>query len=64
VANLATRYSEGVGPFVKDKMWGYVDLSENVVIFPKFEHAGDFESGIAPVRLNGKCFFIRLCARI
>jgi WG containing repeat len=57
-ANLAIRYSEGVGVIVKDGKWGYVDLSGNLVIIPTFQYAGDFEFGLARVKLNGKYFFI------
>jgi hypothetical protein len=56
--NIAVRYAEGVGPIAQGNLWGYANLSGNVIIPPKFEYAGDFESGLAVVRLKGKYFFI------
>lgn len=55
---LSSRYSDGIGAVVKDGKWGYADVSGNVVIPVQFEYAGDFESGMARVRLGGKYYFI------
>jgi hypothetical protein len=57
-ARFSNHYSEGVGAFLKNDKWGYVDLSGNIVIPPKFRYAGAFDNGMARVALNGKCFFI------
>ena len=56
--NLANVYSEGLGSFTRGGKQGYADLSGEIVIPPTFEYAGDFTSGVARVRLNGKEFFI------
>jgi hypothetical protein len=58
ITNLATRYSDGVGPFARGDLWGYVDQFGQVVIQPRFKYAGDFSSGMARVALDGKYFFI------
>jgi len=36
-------------PFAKDGKYGYRDRQRNVVIAPRFDFAGDFAEGLAPV---------------
>jgi hypothetical protein len=57
-SQFADRYLEGVGVLSRDGKWGYSDLSGRVVIPPIFEYAGDFNGGMARVRLNDRFFFI------
>lgn len=38
--------------------YGYINENGDFVIEPKFDHAGEFEDGIARVYLNGKYFYI------
>jgi hypothetical protein len=51
-------YAEGLAPANKDGQWGYVDRARNVVIPFKFKYAGQFDDGMARVRMNDKFFFI------
>jgi hypothetical protein len=39
-------------PVVKDGKWGYVDRTGKVVVAPRFDAAGRFSEGLAPVRLG------------
>ncbi len=56
--NLARIYSEGLVSFTRGGKQGYADLSGQIVIPPRFDYAGDFDSGMARVGLNGTAFFI------
>lgn len=52
-------FSEGVVPFRKQSSkWGYMDESGKIVITPKFDWAGSFSGGVAPVLLEGECAHI------
>jgi hypothetical protein len=51
------RFSEGMLVFVEENdkgelLWGYVDRSGKVAIAPKFQFAGLFRSGLAPVTIR------------
>jgi hypothetical protein len=49
------------GPFypVKEKgLWGYIDQTGTVVIKPRFEQAGDFSEGLAPVKIGEKWGYV------
>jgi hypothetical protein len=49
-------FSEGLAPFRRQSSkWGYIDLSGKVAVRPRFDWAGDFYNGIAPVLLDSKC---------
>jgi hypothetical protein len=37
-------------PVVKDGKWGYIDRTGRVVVSPRFDEAGRFSEGLAPVR--------------
>jgi hypothetical protein len=39
---------------VKDGKWGYVDRTGKVIVSPRFEAAGRFSEGLAPVRANAR----------
>ena len=39
-------------PFQKDKLWGFKDSLNNVVIEPKFYKIDEFENGVCAVRIN------------
>ena len=39
-------------------IWGYIDPSGKYVINPQFDEAGDFEDGLAPVRIGAKWGYI------
>lgn len=47
----------------KDKQ-GYVDKSGRIVIAPKFDDAGFFSEGLAPVWVGKKCGFIDMRGRV
>lgn len=51
-------FSEGLGPFCKDGLWGYMNVDGEVVIEPRFEFAGNFHEGRADVKLGGRWGFI------
>ena len=40
------------------KKWGYVDVNGTVVIEPKYEDAASFNLDFAPVKLDGKWYFM------
>src|SRR5271157_1369281 len=51
-------YSEGLSPAMSDGKWGYIDHATTVVIPFQFLYAGNFDQGMARVRLGNKSFFI------
>jgi WG containing repeat len=52
-------FSEGLAPFRRNLgKWGYINLSGRVAIKPRYDWAGDFSGGLAPVLAHGTCSFI------
>jgi len=51
-------YSEGLAPAMSDGKWGYIDHMTTVVIPFQFLYAGNFDQGMARVRLGNNFFFI------
>ncbi|MFY7786836.1 MAG: WG repeat-containing protein, partial [Thermoflexibacteraceae bacterium] len=47
-------YAEGVARIEKNKLFGYVDSVENIIIPIQYEEAANFKNGVAVVRKNGK----------
>ena len=47
-------YSEGMAAYCVAGKWGYLDKNGNISIISKYEEAGDFEDGLAVVKLDGK----------
>jgi hypothetical protein len=48
----ASYFSEGLAPVKSSGKWGYVDKHGSFVIQPKFDFAGCFSEGLAPVRMT------------
>lgn len=42
----------------KNKKWGYVDHSDNIIIPCNFDYAGEFNEGLAPIAVEGKYGYI------
>ena len=42
----------------KDGLWGFADISGNIVIEPQYEDAKSFALGFAPVKIDGKWGYI------
>jgi hypothetical protein len=42
----------------QSRRWGYIDRTGEFVIPERFEYAGEFSEGLAPVLIGGKCGFI------
>ena len=52
-AALAAPPSTGpLFPIVKDGKWGYIDRTGKIAVSPRFDEAGRFSEGLAPVRLG------------
>jgi hypothetical protein len=52
-------FSEGLAPFRKQSSnWGYIDKKGKIAIRPRFDWAGSFSGGVAPVLLDSKCAHI------
>jgi hypothetical protein len=52
-------FSEGLVSFrQQSKGWGYIDPRGRVTVPPRFQWAGSFANGIAPVLLDDKCAHI------
>lgn len=46
-------YHEGLRRYESEKKWGFADGSGAVVIAPQYDAVGDFDGGVASVRLDG-----------
>lgn len=58
-------FSEGLAPFRQQfSKWGYIDVSAKVAIKPRFDWAGGFSNGIAPVLLDSKCAHVDRTGKI
>jgi hypothetical protein len=58
-------FSEGLVPFRKQSSkWGYMDRMGKIVIRPRFDWAGNFSGGIAPILLDSKCAHIDKTGRV
>jgi hypothetical protein len=58
-------FSNGLVPFrQQSSKWGYMDQMGGTVIRPRFDWAGSFSEGIAPVLLDGKCARIDKTGRV
>ena len=44
--------------------WGYVDSTGAWIVEPRFEEAGNFSEGLAPVRMNGKWGYIDTSGKV
>lgn len=52
-------FSEGLAPFEKNNLYGYIDKNLKIAIEPKFKYAGKFSDGLARVTgLDGKDYYI------
>jgi len=52
-------FSEGAVPFRKNGgKWGYMNAKGEVFIKPRFDWAGSFSKGLAPVLMSGMCAHI------
>jgi hypothetical protein len=51
-------FSEGRARVSENKKWGFIDISGNYVIEPKFEAARDFSDGLAAVQINSKWGYV------
>lgn len=52
-------FSDGLASFrEQSKGWGYIDSTGKVVVRPRFQWAGTFANGTAPVLLDDKCAYI------
>lgn len=47
-------FSEGLLPISTKGKWGFVDWAGKLVIAPRFEDAGDFSEGLAPVKISSE----------
>jgi len=56
-ATFADEYSDLIGVKLNGK-WGYIDATGATKIPFKYDEAGYFHEGLAPVIVNGKCGFI------
>ena len=51
--------SEGLIAVRQDGLWGYIDGSGRGIIRPRFQGAGDFSGGLAPVTMEtGRCGYV------
>src|SRR4030095_6693500 len=58
-------FSAGVAAvYLEDKGWGFIDMSGNEVIEPRFEGVGCFSEGLAGIQINGMWGFIDKVARL
>jgi hypothetical protein len=58
-------FLEGLAPFrQQSRKWGYIDLSGKIVVRPRFDWAGGFSNGIAPVLLDSKCAHVDKTGKI
>ncbi|HEY6328839.1 MAG TPA: WG repeat-containing protein [Blastocatellia bacterium] len=58
---VSNNFSEGLARVPsngENARFGYMDVSGKIVIKPRFEDAGRFSEGLAPVQINGKLAFI------
>lgn len=51
-------FTEGLLPFSKGGMYGYIDKNANIVIDARWEDAKSFSEGFAAVKFNGKYGYI------
>lgn len=56
-------FSEGLIPIKIENKYGYADEQGEILIFPRFENAGDFSDGLAPVVINKKWGYINHAGR-
>jgi hypothetical protein len=58
-------FSEGLAPFrQQSSKWGYINPSGKIVVRPRFDWAGGFSKGIAPVLLDSKCAHVDKTGKI
>ncbi len=57
-SSVTPYYTEGMAPFEKDGLWGFVDINGKVVADPRFDSVGDFNNGSCPVTFGGEEYFI------
>lgn len=55
---IANKHFDSDGESYHSFKWGFIDINGNEVINCRFEDAGSFKDGFAPVKLNGKWGFI------
>ena len=64
IANeTANKFSE-FSVVIKDKKYGFIDKTGNIVIEPQYDLANDFYEGLACVRIGQKCGFIYTSGKI
>lgn len=58
-------FSDGLVPFRRlSKGWGYLNTKGKIAVQPRFQWAGTFANGMAPVVLNDKCGHIDRSGRL
>ena len=60
----ARSFSDDMLPAKAGEKWGYIDRGGKWAIEPRYDYAGDFWSGAAPVCIDGKWSFINKNAQI
>ena len=60
LSTMAAEAQTQLFPAFREEKWGYVDSGRRFVIEPKFELAGPFVQGLAPVKSEGKYGYIDL----
>jgi len=51
-------FSDGMGLYIKDGLFGFIGTKGNVVIAPTFEYAIGFKEGVCPVMRDNNWFYI------
>ena len=58
-------FSDGLVPFREQShAWGYMDRSGRIALRPRFQWAGAFSNGVAPVLVNNRCGHIDKTGKI
>ena len=58
-------FSEGIVPFrQQSSKWGYMDPRGKTVVRARFDWAGGFSNGMAPVLSDGKCGHVNKTGKI
>lgn len=56
--------SDGYAAILQDGLWGFIDISGNIVIEPRFENAKSFSMGLAPIYQNNSWGYIDIDGNI
>jgi hypothetical protein len=58
IFSAACSFSEGLAAVRTDDEWGYINCSGELVVQPRFTHAGEFSEGLAAATTNGHAGYI------